>query len=77
MIRSRRTTKCCNICDREVAVLKTFRFETVFDYITLRVDNRSFFHNTDRDDAHICYRCWERMQDVVRRNLEREENSNG
>ena len=71
MIRSRRTTKNCNICGQEVAVLGIFKFETTHNYVTLRKDNWSMIGSTDKEEVHICSSCWVRMQEVVKRNLER------
>lgn len=65
MIRSRKTTKNCNICGREVAFLQLLRFETVCDYVTYRKDNRSFVSLTEREDVHICNYCWDKLEHEV------------
>lgn len=70
MIVNRRTSKICNVCLKEVAFKDIFRFRTVKNYITLRIDYESLLQHTNPDEVHICKRCWDRMQNVVRTELE-------
>ena len=73
MVRSRQTTKNCDICMRVVAVKEYFLFQTMHDYVTLRGDHESMLHKTIRNDVHICSECWEQMRETICSRLKREE----
>lgn len=73
MIRSRMTTKNCNICMKVVAVKELFGYRTMVGYVTLRRELESFLHRSDRDDVHICNDCWEQMGETICSKLKREE----
>ena len=67
MIRSRRTTKNCDICNHVVATKSGLSFTTFNSYITLRRDCESMLHHTERDEVHICNECWDQMKKMVKR----------
>lgn len=70
MFVNRRTSKICNVCREEVAFKDIFRFRTVKNYIALKIDYEYPLHHTNPGEVHICKRCWDRMQNVVRAELE-------
>ena len=76
MIINRRTSKICNVCREEVAFKDKLRFRTVRNYITLNIDYESVMDHTIPGEVHICKRCWDRMQNVVRTELEYAERKN-
>lgn len=73
MIRSRMTTKNCNICGKVVAVKEFLRFRTMTGYVTLRRDEISMISSGERNDVHICNNCWEGMSRQICDRLKREE----
>lgn len=77
MIKNRRTSKNCDVCFREVAVKDKLTFRTTYPYYTIPMDFPSFFHHTDKIDAHICRLCWEEMASVSKALNRKERESDG
>ena len=69
MIRYRQTTKNCDICNCVVAVRKFITFDTVYEYVTIRRDEFSQLHGTERNDYHFCRWCWSEMEELVKKRL--------
>ena len=66
MIKSRKTTKNCDVCNEVVAIKGWLRFRTIVGYITLQKDLFSMIAHTDRGEVHICYECWDKMKRMIR-----------
>lgn len=76
MIQQRTTIIRCDVCLREVARKKRFRFHNFTGYITLPNNSLNAFDENIKFPIHICNACWDRLSRDVLIEIRREEDGN-